>query len=205
MIGFVRGALENVSEDTLLIDVNGVGYNVHVSTDTASRMPGIGEEVKLYTYTSVREDAIWLYGFLSRKDLEIFKKCISVSGIGPKGALSILSVMDADTLRYAITAGDKKAISKAPGVGPKMAERLILELKDKVSIDDEMISNEIAMNSINGGNVASPDSPQKKEAVEALVALGYGQTESLKAVNGVANADSMDAGALLKAALKKMF
>lgn len=205
MIGFVRGALENVSEDTLVIDVNGVGYNVHVSTDTASRMPGIGEEVKLYTYTSVREDAIWLYGFLARKDLEIFKKCISVSGIGPKGALSILSVMDADTLRYAITAGDKKAISKAPGVGPKMAERLILELKDKVSIDDDMISNEIAMNSINGGNVASPDSPQKKEAVEALVALGYGQTESLKAVNGVANADSMDAGALLKAALKKMF
>ena len=205
MIGFVRGALENVSEDTLVIDVNGVGYNVHVSTDTASRMPGIGEEVKLYTYTSVREDAIWLYGFLARKDLEIFKKCISVSGIGPKGALSILSVMDADTLRYAITAGDKKAISKAPGVGPKMAERLILELKDKVSIDDDMISNEIAMNSINGGNVASPDSPQKKEAEEALVALGYGQTESLKAVNGVANADSMDAGALLKAALKKMF
>ena len=205
MIGFVRGALENVSEDTLVIDVNGVGYNVHVSTDTASRMPGIGEEVKLYTYTSVREDAIWLYGFLARKDLEIFKKCISVSGIGPKGALSILSVMDADTLRYAITAGDKKAISKAPSVGPKMAERLILELKDKVSIDDDMISNEIAMNSINGGNVASPDSPQKKEAVEALVALGYGQTESLKAVNGVANADSMDAGALLKAALKKMF
>ena len=106
MIGFVRGIVENVTEDNVVIDVNGVGYNVHVSADTASKMPSFGEEAKLYTYTSVREDAIWLYGFLSRKDLEIFKKCITVSGIGPKGALSILSVMDADTLRYAISAGD---------------------------------------------------------------------------------------------------
>ncbi|MBR4734383.1 MAG: Holliday junction branch migration protein RuvA [Lachnospiraceae bacterium] len=204
MIGFVRGIVENVTEDNVVIDVNGVGYNVHVSADTASKMPSFGEEAKLYTYTSVREDAIWLYGFLSRKDLEIFKKCITVSGIGPKGALSILSVMDADTLRYAISAGDKKAISKAPGVGPKMAERLILELKDKITYDDDLIDREIE-STAGRTSFASSDVPQIKEAVEALVALGYGQTESLKAVSSIPDIESMDSGAILKAALKKMF
>ncbi|MCR5459002.1 MAG: Holliday junction branch migration protein RuvA [Acetatifactor sp.] len=204
MIGFVRGIVENVSEDNVVIDVNGIGYNVHVSADTASKMPSYGEEAKLYTYTSVREDAIWLYGFLTRKDLEIFKKCITVSGIGPKGALSILSVMDADTLRYAISAGDKKAISKAPGVGPKMAERLILELKDKIAYDDDLIDREIE-STAGRSPLASSDVPQIREAVEALVALGYGQTESLKAVSSIPDIESMDSGAVLKAALKKMF
>lgn len=204
MIGFVHGIAEYVSEELAILDVGGVGYNIHISADTASKMPGLGEEAKLYTYTSVREDAIWLYGFLTRQDLEIFKKCITVSGIGPKGALSILSVMDADTLRYAIMAGDKKAISKAPGVGPKMAERLILELKDKVSIDDEMIGREIAQ-AATGNPLMAADTPEKKEAVEALVALGYGQTESVRAVNAVPGVESMDSGSILKAALKKMF
>ncbi|MBQ6094935.1 MAG: Holliday junction branch migration protein RuvA [Lachnospiraceae bacterium] len=204
MIGFVHGILEYVSEELAILDVGGIGYNIHISADTASKMPGLGEEAKLYTYTSVREDAIWLYGFLTRQDLEIFKKCITVSGIGPKGALSILSVMDADTLRYAIMAGDKKAISKAPGVGPKMAERLILELKDKVSIDDDMIGREIAQTAT-GNPLMAADTPEKKEAVEALVALGYGQTESVRAVNAVPGVESMDSGSILKAALKKMF
>ena len=204
MIGFVHGIVEYVSEELAILDVGGIGYNIDVSADTASKMPGLGEEAKLYTYTSVREDAIWLYGFLTRQDLEIFKKCITVSGIGPKGALSILSVMDADTLRYAIMAGDKKAISKAPGVGPKMAERLILELKDKVSIDDEMIGREIAQTAT-GNPLMAADTPEKKEAVEELVALGYGQTESVRAVNAVPGVESMDSGSILKAALKKMF
>ena len=204
MIGFVNGIVEYVSEELVVLDVGGFGVNVHVSTGTASRMPSLGEEAKLYTYTSVREDAIWLYGFLSRKDLEIFKKCITVTGIGPKGALSILSVMDADSLRYAISSGDKKAISKAPGIGPKMAERLILELKDKVSIDDEMIEREIA-GMAGARNPLVIDSPQVKEAVEALVALGSGQTDSLKAVNSIPNVEAMDSSAILKAALKKMF
>ena len=204
MIGFVRGIVEYISEELAVIDVNGVGYNVHISADTASKLPGLGEEAKLYTFTSVREDAIWLYGFRTRQDLEIFKKVITVSGIGPKGALSILSVMDADTLRYAISSGDKKAIAKAPGIGPKMAERLILELKDKISIDDEMIDREIAQTAA-GSNPFAADNPQIREAVEALVALGYGQTESLKAVSSIANIESLDSGAILKAALKRMF
>ena len=134
--------------------------------------------------------------------------CITVSGIGPKGALAILSVMDADALRFAIMSGDAKAISRAPGVGARTAQRLILELKDKLSIDDTLISREIAAGGAQGILTAGSlhiDSEKKKEAVEALVALGYGQAESLKAVNALEDVETMDSGAILKAALKKLF
>ena len=203
MIAFVNGIIDDITEDNVVVDVGGVGMNVKISAVTAARLPGIGESVKLYTYTSVREDAFWLYGFLSRNDLEIFKKCITVSGIGPKGALSILSVLDADSLRFAIVSGDAKAIAKAPGVGAKTAERLILELKGKLDINDAMINKEIAGYSV--GHPATGDTPQKKEAVEALVSLGYGQAESLKAVNAIEGIEGMDSGAVLKAALKHLF
>ncbi len=202
MIAYVKGIIDDISEDNAVIDVGGVGINVRISADTASRLPGVGESVKLYTYTSVREDAFLLYGFLTRGDLEIFKKLITVNGIGPKGGLSILSVMDADDLRFAIMSGDSKAISRAPGIGAKTAQRVILDLKDKIEIDDTMISREI------GGHSVSPpaaDSAQKQEAVAALVSLGYGQAESLKAVNSIEGIEEMDSGAVLKAALKKMF
>lgn len=202
MIAYVKGIVEDITEDNVVVDMNGFGINVRISADTASRLPGIGEEAKLYTYTCVREDAFLLYGFLSRNDLEIFKKCITVNGIGPKGALAILSVMDADTLRFAILSGDTKAISKAPGIGARTAERLILELKDKLKIDDTMIDREIAQTALNN---STADNAQISEAVEALVSLGYGRTESVKAVKAIDNIDSLDSGAILKAALKKMF
>ena len=180
MFAYINGFLEDVTVDNAVIDVNGFGINVRISADTASRLPGIGEQVRLYTYTYVKEDAFLLYGFLSRSDLEMFKLCITVSGIGPKGALAILSVMDADSLRFAIMSGDAKAISKAPGVGTRTAQRLILELKDKISIDDTLISREIAAGGAEGILTAGSlhiDSEKKKEAVEALVALGYGGRE----------------------------
>lgn len=202
MYAYLNGILADIEEDNCIIDVNDIGYNVQISGQTMSRLPGIGERVKLYTYTNVKEDALQLYGFLSKADLEMFKKCITVSGIGPKGALGLLSAMNADDLRFAIISQDVKAISKAPGIGKRTAERLILELKDKLSIDDAMINREI--DAYQGGALTVDDA-QKKEAVEALVALGYGQTESLKAVNAVENAADLDAGALLKAALKKLF
>ena len=138
----------------------------------------------------------------------MFKLCITVSGIGPKGALAILSVMDADSLRVAIMSGDARAISKAPGVGTRTAQRLILELKDKISIDDTLITREIAAGGAEGILTAGSlhiDSEKKKEAVEALVALGYGQAESLKAVNAIEDVEAMDSGAILKVALKKLF
>ncbi len=202
MYAYLNGIIADIEEDNCIIDVNNIGYNVQISGQTMTRLPGIGERVKLFTYTNVKEDALQLYGFLSKADLEMFKKCITVSGIGPKGALGLLSAMDADDLRFAIISQDVKAISKAPGIGKRTAERLILELKDKLTIDDTMINKEI--NAYNGGNIVIDDA-QKKEAVEALVALGYGQTESLKAVNAVPGGEDMDAGALLKAALKKLF
>ena len=195
--------MDDIAEDNAVIDVGGMGYNVKISADTAAKLPGIGEKVKLYTYTNVREDAIQLYGFLSKNDLEIFKRCITVSGIGPKGALAILSVLDADSLRFAIMSGDVKAITKAPGIGARTAERLILELKDKIKIDDTIIGKEIE--SARAANVGTVDSPQKQEAVEALVSLGYGNAEAVKAVNSIEGIETMDSGTVLKAALKKMF
>lgn len=202
MIAYVNGILEDVNEENAVLDVNGIGYNIRISADTASRLPGIGEPVRLYTYTCVREDAFLLYGFLSKSDLDIFKKLITVNGLGPKGGLAILSVMDADELRYAIMSGDAKAISQAPGIGAKTAQRVILDLKDKITIDDVLISKEISATANGSFHI---DSIQKQEAVEALVSLGYGQAESAKAVNAIEGIENMDSGAILKAALKKMF
>lgn len=202
MIAYVKGTVADISADNAVIDVNGIGYNIRISATTAEILPGIGQDVKMYTYTLVREDAFQLFGFLSRDDLDIFKQCISVNGIGPKGALAILSVMDADSLRFAIMSGDAKAIAKAPGIGARTAERLILDLKDKVSLQDVLINK----NMEDHMNAADPaESSVQKEAIEALVALGYGQTEAARAVKAVEGAGSMDSGALLKAALKKMF
>ena len=130
------------------------------------------------------------------------KKCITVNGIGPKGALAILSVMDANALRIAIVSGDAKSIAKAPGIGAKTAERLILDLKDKVSIEEALYGG---FDNSSKVPVTSLESAAQKEAVEALVALGYGQSEATKAVRSVEDAEQMDAGALLKVALKNLF
>ena len=162
------------------------------------KLPGIGAQVRIYTYTCVREDAFILYGFLTRDDLWIFKKLITVNGIGPKGALGILSVMTADDLRFAIIAGDSKAIAKAPGIGAKSAERIILDLKDKITLEPDSLS-ETDMSVSSSGSI---DSTAKNEAIEAMSALGYSPAEALKAVKQIEITPDMDAGAILKAALK---
>lgn len=201
MYAYLKGIVEDITEDNVVLEVHDVGYNIKVSADTAGRLPAAGEQVRLYTYTLVKEDALQLYGFLTRDELALFKQCITVSGIGPKGAQAILSVMDTDSLRFAIMSGDVKAISRAPGIGKRTAERLILELKGKITMEDTSVGREIASSA--GGNFA--DTSQKQEAVEALVSLGYGQAESMKAVNSIEGIENMDSGAVLKAALKKMF
>lgn len=203
MYAYLNGIVAEIWEDGCVIDVNDIGYNVRISGSTFQKLPGIGERVKLYTYTSVREDAFQLFGFMSRNELEMFKKLITVNGIGPKGGLALLSVMDADDLRFAIISQDVKAISAAPGIGKKTAERVILDLKDKLDIDEAMIQREV--DGYNGVTAKNLENPQIKEAVEALVALGYGQSEASKAVSRVDGADTMESGALLKAALKKLF
>lgn len=203
MIAFVRGIIENLTEDNVVVDVGGVGYNVKISSGTAALMPGVGEEVKLYTYTSVREDAFQLFGFISRDELEIFKKLITVNGIGPKGGLSILSVMSADDIRFAVISGDAKMISKAPGIGKKTAERVILDLKDKISLEDTLVHKEM-MNTSNAGGYKA-ENTASNEAVEALTALGYSASDALRAVKAVSVVEDMDVEDILKQALKNMF
>ena len=202
MFAYLKGILADVSEDNCVVDVHDIGYNVKVSGQTIAGLPGIGEMVKIYTYTSVKEDAFQLFGFLRKDELELFKILITVNGIGPKGALSLLSALDADMLRVAIVSQDVKLISKAPGIGKRTAERLILELKDKLSYTTSMIDREIQQHY---QTAPVSDSANKREAVDALVALGYGQAESMKAVNQVDGAEDMEVGALLKAALMKIF
>src|SRR5699024_1840950 len=116
-------------ESRLVLDVNDVGFQISITSRDAARMPSVGHQVLLYTYLSVREDAMQLFGFLSEDDLEIYRLLIGVSGIGPKAGLGILSVLSADDLRFAVLADDAKAIARAPGVGNKTAQKLILELK----------------------------------------------------------------------------
>lgn len=204
MYAYLKGTLEQIEEDHIVVEVAGIGYNVHVSATTIQSLPSIGEPVVIYTYTLVREDVFLLYGFLTRSDLEIFKKLITVGGIGPKGGLAILSVMDADTLRFAIISGDAKAIAKAPGIGNKTAERVILDLKDKISIEDTLRGGEAAEPALAGGMDAS-EKGKKQEAVEALTALGYSASEAAAAVRKVKTDDDTTVEAILKDALKNMF
>ncbi len=202
MIAFVKGFIEDISEENVVIDTGNIGYNLKISTGTAARLPGIGAEVKLYTYTCVREDSFSLFGFLSRDDLEIFKKLITVNGIGPKGGLAILSVMTADSLRFAIISGDAVSIAKAPGIGKKTAERVILDLKDKISLEDTLVHREMQAELHPFGQAQSH---AQNEAVEALVALGYSGQDALQAVKGVMITEDMDVETILKLALKNMF
>ncbi|MDE6983614.1 MAG: Holliday junction branch migration protein RuvA [Lachnospiraceae bacterium] len=196
MYAYIKGEIVDITDDNLVLECNHIGYNIRIPFSVAQSLPGIGATVKIYTYTSVREDAFQLFGFLSRDDLEIYKKLIAVNGIGPKGALSILSVMTADNLRFAILSGDAKAIAKAPGVGNKSAERIILELRDKVHLMSDTVSAAAPTAD------AQSDSAAKNEALEALVSLGYAPSDALKAMNQISITEDMDAGAVLKQALK---
>ncbi len=197
MYAYIKGEIVDIMEDNLVLECNNIGYNIRIPLSVAQRLPGVGATVKIYTYTSVREDAFHLFGFLSRDDLEIYKKLIAVNGIGPKGALSILSVMSTDDLRCAIVSGDSKSISKAPGIGNKSAERIILELRDKVRLGFEASS---AGTSTAGGSLSN--TAAKNEATEALISLGYLPAEALKAVNQIKITDDMDSGSILKQALR---
>ena len=198
MYAYIKGEIVDISEDNVVLECHDIGYNIKVPFSVIQQLPGIGSQVRIYTYTCVREDAFILYGFLTKDDLWIFKKLITVNGIGPKGALGILSVMSADDLRFAIIAGDSKAISKAPGIGAKSAERIILDLKDKITLEPDRIDQ----NDTIATSADSVNSDARNEAIEAMTALGYSPSEALKAVKQITVTDDMDAGAILKAALK---
>lgn len=200
MIRFIKGIVADIEETYLVLDNHGIGYRIFTPASVLERYVRVGEEIKLHTYMNVREDAMLLYGFLTADDLRLFELLIGVSGVGPKAGLGILSALSADELRFAVLSDDAAAIAKAPGIGKKTAQKLILELKDKMSLEDafeKKLAHEQEIPAMNGADESS-------EAVMALTALGYASSDALRAVRAVEGHETMDVETLLKAALKNL-
>ena len=202
MIAFVKGKVVSQSEDGVVVDIGNIGVNVRVTERMLSMLPDFGEEIVLHTYTHVKEDAFMLYGFELPSELAMFRQLLTVNGIGPKGALAIMSLLPVQELQIAIATGDSKTIAKANGVGAKTAQRLILELKDKIVLDEVLESMGYDETDL---QTSGKLSAQKQDAVEALVALGYSQSEATKAVKQVPVTEQDDADSILKGALRFLF
>ena len=191
MIGYIKGEVAAIYEDRLVLENNGIGYNIYMPGSSLELVEGIGAVVKVYTYLCVREDAMLLYGFLTKDALDLYRLLISVGGIGPKGGLSLLSVMSADELKFAIASGDVKQIAKAPGIGAKTAQRIVLELQDKVS----------ALGA-EPGKAPAAMSQSKEEALGALVMLGFPKAAADKVLQSLDG--SLTVEELIKEALKRI-
>lgn len=207
MIRYVQGVLVGNAVGEIIVDNQGIGYAINVPVSIDEYLPSLGEEVKIYTYFSVREDAMQLYGFINYEDLQMFKLLISVNGIGPKVALGIMGALSSDEIRYAVMAEDEKTIAKAPGIGAKSAKKVILELKDKIDLEEMLLQGTDAVQ--NKKTLQSQDSKQQdqsivREAIEALVVLGYSKTEATKAVKAVEMTEEMTVEELLKQSLMYM-
>ena len=211
MISYIRGDVLFRNESSVVIDVNGIGYEVFVPYNVLCTLERTGGQVELYTYLQVKEDGIALFGFATRQDLNTFKLLITVNGIGPKGALGLMSYMTTKDLILAVLADDAKAISKAPGIGAKTAGKLILELKDKFKLEDTLgtgtdfgFAGDTANTAAASAGVSESDefAAMKSEAVQALTALGYSSSEALKAIRSVPEEEGMTVEKLLKLGLK---
>lgn len=189
MFSYIKGTLEEIETNHVILECHGVGYEIKTPTAYEHRMPPLGSELKMHTYFQAKEDHVALYGFMERQELLLFQLLLSVNGVGPKGALAIFSALSVDQLRLAIATQDAKAISKAPGVGGKTAQRIIFDLKDKIQLDHDLIENA----SENAPCLVSSNAA--KEAAEALIALGYTKKEAdaaIKSVNLEADATAED-------------
>ena len=210
MIQHINGILTDIDDGQIVIEACGVGYGIGVPGSVIAKLPPGGSELKLYTYYSVKEDSQSLYGFITKADREMFKALIGVNGIGPKGAIAILSVLNPDELRMAIITGDVKSISQAQGIGKRTAERVILELKDKVgSFAEDFVSGSglSGGGSLgNGGNLNAGafSAGPAAEAIDALTVLGYSRMEAGRAVGAVQLTDDMTTEAVLKQALRNL-
>lgn len=204
MIAYIKGTVAEILEDRILLEAGSMGYNIFMPMVAAEKALRTGDQVKIHTYLNVREDAMQLFGFLTRDDLNTFKLLLGVSGIGPKAALGVLSGLSADELRFAVLADDVKTISRAPGIGKKTAQKLILELKDKLSLEEAFEKKTEHLQGADAQEMSGL-SDIRKEAVEALTALGYSGADALKAVKKVEITQEMNVELLLKAALKNMF
>lgn len=199
MIYHLKGTLELCEEGSCVIDCGGVGYKLFISDNTYTAIVGkVGSELKLLTYLQVREDAVELYGFKTNDELSAFKLLITVSGVGPKAAMSILSLLTPDKLSMAIVGEDTKTIAKASGIGAKTAARVVLELKDK-------ISKQVFAASTVGGTQAPGSfakSSNLSEALDALVVLGYSRAEAQRALSGID--PTLDVTKIIPMALSKL-
>lgn len=200
MIGYVRGKVSHIFSGACFVDVNGVGYRVYISANTRDALQE-GEETTLFTYMSVREDAMQLYGFATQDEYDLFTLLISVSGIGPKVGLGVLSGMSADAIKVAIMNGEVKTLTKLPGIGKKSAERLVLELKDKIAK-----LGPVVMTSEKGGfdfDATPTRTGVAGEVAEALISLGYNETEFSDILHRVDDG-SLNESALLRAVLSEL-
>lgn len=207
MIRYIQGVLVGNAIGEIIVDNQGIGYAINVPVSIDEYLPSLGEEVKIYTYFSVREDAMQLYGFINYEDLQMFKLLISVNGVGPKVALGIMGTLSSDEIRYAVMAEDEKTIAKAPGIGAKSAKKVILELKDKIDLEEMLLQGTDAVQ--DKKTLQSRDSKQQdqsivREAIEALVVLGYSKTEATKAVKAVELTEGITVEELLKQSLMYM-
>ena len=199
MIAYVKGTLAYINDQSVVVDVNGVGYLVNTSPGTLGRMPAKGADLQLFTYHQTTESGQFLHGFLTQEEVKMFTLLISVSGVGPKVASAMLGTLSPQEIIMAIVAEDVAALSKAPGVGKKMASRLMLELKDKIKTHNAWeTSGGMAASTINVGTTS-----EKQDAMDALLALGYGRTEAMQAVMEVTE-EGMGADGIIKLALKKL-
>ena len=208
MIRYLKGILAEVGEAEIVVEVQGIGYAVNVPISMVEQLPGLGEEIKIYTYFSVREDAMQLFGFLTREDLQMYRLLISVNGIGPKAGLGIMGSLTGEDIRFAVMSEDVKTIARAPGIGPKTAKKVILELKDKIDLA-EMVADAVGQESsgtaVPGGAAgAGKQAAVVQDAIEALVVLGYPKTDAAKAVRSVELAEDMTVEELLKKSLKNL-
>ena len=177
MYYYIKGTLVQKSDNYIVVDANGVGYMIYTSLNSMQNTGEIGKKITIYTYLHVREDVMDLFGFTTIEEKNMFMHLISVSGVGPKAALSILSVTTPAKFELAVITNDVKTITKASGVGPKMAQRVILELKDKMKTDELEIDLEDESDDILSDN--------RSEAISALVVLGYSSNDAQKAVKGI--------------------
>ena len=201
MIGYLKGKVTDLEDNAVIVEVNNIGYNVFVPAGFRESLCLSDEEIKIYTYMQVKEDAFSLFGFQTKDDLRLFRQLLTVNGIGPKGALGLLSAMTANEIRYAIYIKDAKAIAKAPGIGARTAERVILDLSGKITLQDAVHEKE----EINEHAVSSQDPETgkiKKAVTEALVALGFSATDAGRAVTSAISSGETAEEKVLKAALR---
>lgn len=201
MYAYFNGILEEISKDNLIIDVNGVGYNIRVYDADLLALPALGSPLKIYTYTNVGEDKFELFGFLAKEELELFKLLISVNGVGPKSAQAMLATLGVSDIEVAIATEDAKTIAKTPGLGAKTAGRLINDLKDKIKTGFLPTAGTSVSKK---GSAAALLSPVEEECVTALVSLGYSKSNAEKAVSQCEADENTTSEDLLKAALKNI-